>query len=104
LEETDMLVVGSEDAVWGFALAGVRGQVVKTEEELNQVLDAALADPTVDILLITEDVADWARQRVDTLEIRSTQPLVVEIPGPAGPDPDRPTLSEIIRRTIGVKI
>jgi V/A-type H+-transporting ATPase subunit F len=99
-----MLVIGSEDAVWGFALAGVRGQVVQSEEELNLALDGALADQTVDIVLVTEDVADWARQRLDTLKIRSTQPLVIEIPGPAGPDPDRPTLSEIIRRTIGVRI
>jgi vacuolar-type H+-ATPase subunit F/Vma7 len=99
-----MLIIGSEDAVWGFALAGVRGQVVKTEKELDQALDAALADPKVDILLVTENVADWARQRVDTLKVRSTQPLVIEIPGPDGPDPDQPTLSEIIRRTIGVKI
>ena len=99
-----MLVIGSEDAVWGFALAGVRGRVVKSNEELNQALDAATEDKSVDIVLITEDVADWARQRVDTLKIRSTQPLVIEIPGPAGPNPDQPTLSEIIRRTIGVKI
>jgi V/A-type H+-transporting ATPase subunit F len=99
-----MLVIGSEDAVWGFALAGVRGKVVKSGEELNQTLDTVLADNTVDIVLVTEDVADWARQRVDTLKIRSTRPLVIEIPGPAGPDPDQPTLSEIIRRTIGVKI
>jgi V/A-type H+-transporting ATPase subunit F len=99
-----MLVIGSEDAVWGFALAGVRGQVVESAEDLNSALDAALADQTVDIVLVTEDVANWARQRVDTLKIRSAQPLVIEIPGPAGPDPDQPTLSEIIRRTIGVKI
>jgi vacuolar-type H+-ATPase subunit F/Vma7 len=99
-----MLVIGSEDAVWGFALAGVRGQVVKSDEEINLALDAALADEKVDIVLVTQDVADWARQRVDTLKIRSAQPLVIEIPGPAGPDPDQPTLSEIIRRTIGVKI
>ena len=99
-----MLVIGSEDAVWGFALAGVRGQVVQSEEELNLALDGALADQTVDIVLVTEDVADWTRQRLDTLKIRSTQPLVIEIPGPAGPDPDQPTLSEIIRRTIGVRI
>jgi V/A-type H+-transporting ATPase subunit F len=99
-----MLVIGSEDAVWGFALAGVRGQVARSEDELNLALDAALTDPKVDILLVTEDVADWARQRVDTLKIRSTQPLVIEIPGPAGPNPDHPSLSEVIRRTIGVRI
>ena len=99
-----MLVIGSEDAVWGFALAGVRGQVVRTREEMAQALNAALADEKVDILLVTDDVAELARERVDTLKTRSTTTLVVEIPGPAGPSPDRPTLSEVIRRTIGVKI
>ena len=99
-----MLVIGSEDAVWGFALAGVRGKVVTTAEEVNHALDAVLADEKIDIVLVTEDVADLARQRVDTLKIRSTRPLVVEIPGPAGPNPDRPPLSEVIRKTIGVKI
>jgi vacuolar-type H+-ATPase subunit F/Vma7 len=99
-----MLVIGSEDAVWGFALAGVHGKVVRTGEELNLALDAALADKAFKIVLVTEDVADLARQRVDVLKVRSTDPLVIEIPGPAGPSPDRPSLSEVIRRTIGVRI
>jgi V/A-type H+-transporting ATPase subunit F len=99
-----LLVLGNQDAVWGFALAGVHGQIVTTGEELQRVLDRILADEEVGVVLITEDVADLARQRVDTLKVRSTIPLVVEIPGPEGPSPDRPPLSEMIRRTIGVKI
>lgn len=99
-----MLVIGNQDAVWGFALAGVRGQVATTAEELNQALDAALADQGLGIVLVTEDVAKLARQRVDLLMVRSTSPLVVEIPGPGGPSPDRPALSEVIRQTIGVRI
>ena len=99
-----LLVVGSQDAVWGFALAGVHGQIVRTAEELNHALDAALADQEIGLVLVTEDVANLARQRVDTLMVRSTVPLVVEIPGPAGPRPDRPPLSDVLRRTIGVKI
>jgi V/A-type H+-transporting ATPase subunit F len=99
-----LLVIGNQDAVWGFALAGVRGQVATTAEELNRALDAALSDEEIGIVLVTEDVADLARQRVDTLRVSSAVPLVVEMPGPEGPRPDRPPLSEVIRRTIGVKI
>lgn len=99
-----LMVIGNQDAVWGFALAGVRGRIVTTAEELNRALDAAMADKEVGIVLVTEDAANLARQRVDTAMIRSTVPLVVEIPGPAGPRPDRPPLSEVIRRTIGVRI
>jgi V/A-type H+-transporting ATPase subunit F len=99
-----LLVIGNQDAVWGFALAGVRGQVVTTTEELNRALDAALADQGLGIVLLTEDVANLARRRVDVLMVRSTSPLVVEIPGPGGPSPDRPTLGEVIQHTIGVRI
>lgn len=99
-----LLVIGSQDAVWGFALAGVSGQIVKTAEELNHALDAALEDEDIGIVLVTEDVANLARWRVDEAMIRSTIPLVVEIPGPEGPSPNRPPLSEVIRRTIGVRV
>jgi len=99
-----LLVIGNQDAVWGFALAGVRGQIATTAEELNRALDSALADKEVGIVLVTEDVADLDRQRVDALRVRSAIPLVVEIPGPGGPRPGRPSLSEVVRRTIGVRI
>ncbi|MBN1487894.1 MAG: V-type ATP synthase subunit F [Anaerolineae bacterium] len=98
------LVIGSQDAVWGFALVGLRGQIVATEQELLQALDNALGDKEIGIVLVTEDVANLARQRVDMLMAHSATPLVVEIPGPGGPSPDRPPLSEILRQTIGVKI
>lgn len=99
-----LLVIGNQGAVWGFALAGVRGRIVTTAEELNRALDSALADKEIGIVLVTEDVADLDRQRVDMLRVRSAIPLVVEIPGPGGPRPDRLSLSEMVRRTIGVRI
>ena len=99
-----LLVIGNQDAVWGFALAGVRGQIVNTAKELDRAIDAALADEEVGIVLVTEDAANLARQRVESLMVRRATPLVVEIPGPEGPSPDRPSLSDVIRRTVGVKI
>lgn len=99
-----MLIIGSQDAVWGFALVGVRGEIVTTEEEVHQALDAAMVSQDLGIVLITDDVADLARDRVDTLKVRSMHPLLVEIPGPEGPRPDHPPINEIIRHTIGVKV
>lgn len=99
-----MVVIGNQDAVWGFALVGVRGRVVTTREEVNQALDVVLANEDLGVLLVTEDAADLARQRVDELKVRSMHPLLVEIPGPGGPRPDRPDIGEIIQRTIGVRL
>lgn len=98
------LVIGSLDAVLGFGLVGVHGQVVTTAQEINQALDEALQDPEAGIILVTEGVAELIRPRMDQLMMRSTVPLVVEIPGPEGPCPDRPSLNEVIRRAIGVKL
>ena len=99
-----MLVIGSQDAVWGFALAGVQGQVVTSAAELHLALDEALEGGEYGIVLVTDDVADLARERVDTLVMRSTEPLVVEIPGPSGPRADRLPLGEVLRRTLGIRI
>jgi len=99
-----MVVIGNQDAVWGFALVGVRGEVVTTPEELNQALDTVMTSEDLGVVLVTEDVADLARERVDALKVRSMRPLLVEIPGPEGPHPDRPGIGEIIQRTIGVRV
>lgn len=99
-----LMVIGHQDAVRGFALVGVEGQIVTTSEAINQALDAALNDKSIGIILVTEEAAALARQRVDRLTAHSTIPLVVEIPGPGGPQANRPALSEVIRRTTGVRI
>jgi len=99
-----VLVIGHPEAVLGFSLVGVHGQAVTTAAEVNQALDDAMTIPDVGIILVTEDVAELIQTRMDQLKLRSTVPLVVEIPGPEGPRPDRPSLSEVIRRAIGVKI
>jgi V/A-type H+-transporting ATPase subunit F len=99
-----VLVIGHPEAVLGFSLVGVHGQAVATVEEANQALDDALSAPDVGIVLVTGDIADLIQARMDQLKLRSTVPLVVEIPGPEGPRPDRPSLSEVIKRAVGVKI
>jgi len=99
-----ILVIGNQEAVLGFSLVGVQGQVVSTTEEINQALDTALSSTEVGIVLVTQDVSRLIQPRMDHLQLRSTIPLVVEIPGPEGVSPDQPSLSDVILRAIGVKI
>lgn len=99
-----VLVIGHPEAVLGYSLAGIQGKVASTAEEVNQALDQALAAPDTGIILVTQDVAKLIDPRMDYLRLRSTIPLVVEIPGPEGVGPDEPSLSDIVLRAIGVKI
>ena len=100
----NILVIGHLEAVLGFKLVGVHGQAVQTAKETNDALDAAMDHPNAGIVLVTQDVAALIPARMDQLKLRSTVPLVVEIPGPQGLPADYPSLDELIRRAIGIRI
>src|SRR5689334_11702267 len=97
-------VIGNHEAVLGYSLAGVQGRTAETADEVNQALDSALQASDIGIILVTQDVAKLIQPRMDQLQLRSTIPLVVEIPGPEGVSPDQPSLSDVVLRAIGVKI
>ncbi len=99
-----VLVIGNPEAVLGFSLAGVEGQVVTSAEEVNQALDDALSAKDIGIILITQDASELIGARMEFLKLHSTVPLVVEIPSPQGVLPGQPTLSEVVLRSIGIKI
>jgi V/A-type H+-transporting ATPase subunit F len=99
-----VLVIGHPEAVLGFSLAGVHGRAVTTAEEADKALDEALASKENGIVLVTQDVAQMVQARVEHLKLRSTIPLVVEIPSPAGVPEDTPSLSDIVLKAIGIKL
>ncbi len=99
-----VLVIGHPNAVLGFSLVGVDGEAAASVAEVNQALDKALSAKDIGIILITQDAAKLIGPRMEQLSLRSTVPLVVEIPSSAGADPSQPSLSDIVLRAIGVKI
>ena len=99
-----LMVIGHTDAVRGFALVGVQGRVAATAEEVNAALDEALRDAGIGIILITDAAAALVRERVNRLAARTAIPLVMQIPGPGGPQADQQNLSEMIRRTTGIRL
>ena len=74
--------IADEDTVRGFRLAGVEGRAVKTPNEAQAALGAALEDAEIGILILTERVAADVRWQVDGVRSTRSRPLVVEIPGP----------------------
>ena len=99
-----VLVIGHPQAVLGFSLVGVHGRAATSAEEVSQALEDALSATDVGIILVTEDASRLIEAKMDQLKLRSTVPLVVEIPGPGGVRPDQPSLNEIVWRAIGVRI
>lgn len=99
-----VLVIGHPEAVLGFSLAGVSGRVATTAAEVNEALDAVQASKDVGIVLVTQDVAQLIPARMEHLKLRSTIPLVVEIPAQGGVPEGQESLGEIVLRAIGIKL
>jgi vacuolar-type H+-ATPase subunit F/Vma7 len=73
-------VIGEQDAVMGCGLIGLEGQVVTTLPEADRALDEALYDPTVALILLTEQWAEQLQERVAEAMLSAVGPTVVEIP------------------------
>ncbi len=99
-----ILVIGNPEAVLGFSLTGVDGQAAANAAEVNKALDDALSQNDIGIILVTQDVAGLIEPRMEHLKMRSTVPLVVEIPGPEGVRPGQLSLGEVVLRAIGIKL
>ena len=97
-------VIGDEDTVLGFRYAGVEGEIVASPEEAREALARVERSPDIGILIITDVVADTIRREVNAVRFDRALPLVVEVPGPTGPSPQRRDLLAMIREAVGIKI
>ena len=99
-----IVTIGHPDAVLGFSLVGIPGQAATTTNEVQQALRDVLAREDIGIVLITEDVAQLIAEQVSRLMLRSAIPLVIEIPAPESEQTGRPSLTEVIQKTIGIRL
>ena len=97
-------VIGDEETVLGFSLCGIEGRVVSTRVGCGQALESALTGGDVGVILITERVANLARDLLEPLIYGARFPLILEIPDRHGPLEGRPTIREVARSAIGVSV
>jgi len=96
-------VIGDEDTVRGFRFAGVDGTVAQNGEEAREALADALERHDESIIIITEKLAASVRERIQEIRFGEALPLIVEVPGPEGPQAETPDLLERIREAVGLK-
>ena len=97
-------IIGDEDSVLGFELAGVSGKAVENAAEAEAAFDAALGERGNGIIIITEDAADLIREKVDEYLFSASFPLIVEIPGSKGRKDGRKDLRTLVNEAIGIKL
>jgi len=97
-------VIADEDTVLGFQYAGVEGEVVEGAEQARSVFERVCRTRPHDIVILTEEVANSIRDAVNRVRFEVQEPVVVEIPGPAGPLPGRPDLLKLIQEAVGLRL
>jgi V/A-type H+-transporting ATPase subunit F len=96
--------VGDEETVRGFRLAGVDGQVVSSAEQAEQVLTALQSDGTCGIVILTQAIGQLVPEAVRRFRFSSQPPLLVEVPGPDGPQAGHRSLQQLMQEAVGIRI
>lgn len=98
------VVIGDEETVLGFALAGVDGKVANSKEETEKYLNEYINTPQVGIIIITEKLALMVKEFIEKYTYTESFPLIVQIPDRRGYQQQRISVEDVIRKSIGIKI
>lgn len=97
----EIAVVGTDEFVLGFRLAGVRKTyVAETEEQLVERINQALQDTDVGILVLKGSDMERIPQRLRTTLENSVRPTVIAIGGEEG----GLSMREKIKSSVGVDL
>ncbi len=94
----DIAVIGNEDFVLGFRLAGVRRVFTTNEENYESTLLKAMDDEAIGILAADSSDLKFLKPHVRQKVMDSIQPVVVPI------GRDESDLREKVKRAIGVDL
>ncbi len=88
-----------------FKLGGVKNSwVVKSEEEAVKTFEEIKSKQLVSLIIVTEPVFDWIKDKIGGGKKEVELPLVVSIPTRKGGKPQVDLLADLIKRTVGVEI
>lgn len=98
------VMADKETAIY-FKLGGVKNSwVVKSEDEAVKTFEDIKSKQTVSLVIVTDTVFDWIKDKVGQGKKEIELPLVVSIPTRRGGKPQVDLLADLIKRTVGVEI
>lgn len=97
-------VIGDEETVLGFALAGIDGTAVTNKQETQDALNHAFTIEGIGIIIITERIAQTIQKQVDQHILKKSFPLIIEIPDRHGPIEGKSDIKEMVSKAVGISI
>ena len=108
---TTIAIIADSDTRLAFALGGVSGRSVHSAREAQEAIAALVSAAhrsagsrdAVGLLLVTHTVASWLRERLDTLMLDPSGPIVLEIPAFAESGGQGP-VQKFVERVLGLRL
>ncbi|MCL1979360.1 MAG: V-type ATP synthase subunit F [Methanomassiliicoccaceae archaeon] len=94
----EIAVVGSEEFVLGFRLAGLKRVFVADESNYQSMISKAMSDANIGILAVDAEDLNYLPHNFRSKILDSIQPVVVPVGG------DESDLREKVKRAIGVDL
>ncbi len=88
----------------GYRFAGVSGDVVEDAAQAKTAFEAALNDPSVTVLLVTEAVEDMIPELVMRHRMAAKPPYLAVVQDIWGPRGGRKSLQELINEAVGIRL
>jgi len=98
------LISDNIDTRAGLRLAGIEGVVVHTKQEVEDALDDAARQQNAGVILITENLARLAPDRVSSLKLTRELPLIIEIPDRHGTRRAKDSITRYVNDSLGIKL
>ncbi len=88
----------------GYRFAGVSDDVVEDAAQAKTAFEAALNDPSVTVLLVTEAVEDMIPELVMRHRMAAKPPYLAVVQDIWGPRGGRKSLQELINEAVGIRL
>ena len=97
-------ICDNTDTKVGMKLAGIEGVVVHEKDEFVEALNNAVADETIGIILINENLCKLDESYVNEVKMKYGKPLIVEIPDRHGTGRKADFITSYVRDAIGINL
>jgi len=96
-----VVAVGGKAFVTGFVLSGVSGEYASTPEAALEKIESLSKDPTVGLIMVSDDVAKPISDQLTAMRTKKAIPLIYEVPGP-GSRKEKVDYRAMLRAILGV--
>lgn len=98
------IVLGDRESILLFALEGTEGKIIQNQNEANEEIKRIKRARNYGLLIVTEEVEQWASEAIMQLRFSKELPLVLDIPGSGGHIQTKKNLADYIREAVGIRV